>query len=254
MKLGRRPATNRTFLLLAALIVLIYLSLGMSATAASEGSSATTIRTMLSLPDAHGSLAGLLLIFGGVTGAAYAGAVAASEWGWNTFRVALTRGESRVRYVLGLFAAFACLALVAWVALYLLGIVLILVAAVLGGISAGAPFDPAYLPRVIVLVASGGWAVLMEISLGFAVAFITRSQVAGIGTVTGLFFAERFAEMVVPADLMRYAPITAATTLVSSAGTGGPDAGLGLPLVMTTLYMVAALVLAGVVAPRSEVT
>ena len=71
--------------------------------------------------------------------------------------------------------------------------------------------------------------------------------------LVGLFFAERFAEMFVPADLLRFGPITAAEDLVTSAGTAGLDAGLVGPLVVTTIYLMLAIGLAGIVARRSEV-
>ena len=58
---------------------------------------------------------------------------------------------------------------------------------------------PARLP---VIIAAVGWALLMEVAIGFGVAFVARSPVAGVAAVVGLFFAERFAEMSVPADLL----------------------------------------------------
>jgi hypothetical protein len=252
LKLVRRPATGRTVLLLVAFLVLIYVSLGLSSSAAS-GSASTSIGSMLAFPDAHASLAGMLLIFCGMAGAAYAGVVAGSEWSWNTFRVALTRGESRVRYVVGLFLAIALLVLAAWVVLYALGVGLVLVAAALGGSHAGDPFSAATLGRLWVLIASGGWAVLMEVAIGFGVAFAARSPVAGIAAVVGLSFAERFAEMFVPADLLRLGPITAAENLVTTASKAGLDGGLAPPLAVTTIYLVLAIGLAAIAARRSEV-
>ena len=253
LKLTHRPATLRTFLLLVGFLALIYVSLGLSAGATSDSSSSATIEAMLTFPAASAGLAAMLLIFCGMAGAAYAGVVAGSEWTWGTFRVALTRGESRVRYVVGLFLGIALLALVAWVVLSALGVGLILAAASLGGTQAGDPLDPANLGRLFVLVASGGWAVLMEVAIGFGAAFLTRSQVAGVATVVGLFFAERFAEMFVPADLLRLAPISAAENLITVAGDAGLDVGLAGPLAVTTLYLVAAIGLACVAARRSEV-
>jgi hypothetical protein len=252
LKLVRRPATVRTFLLLVAFLALIYLSLGLTSAGAS-GTSSKSIGSMLAFPDAHTSLAGMLLIFCGMAGAAYAGVVAGSEWTWNTFRVALTRGESRVRYVVVLFLAIALLVLAAWVILYAVGVGLILGATALGGTRAGDPFDPATLGRLWVLVAGGGWAVLMEVAIGFGVAFAARSGVAGIAAVVGLFFAERFAEMFVPADLLRLGPITAAENLVTTAGKTGLDGGLLGPLAVTTLYLLLAVGLASVAARQSEV-
>ena len=252
LKLVRRPATGRTFVLLVAFLALIYVSLGLSS-AGTSGASAESIGAMLAFPDAHASLAGMLLIFCGMAGAAYAGVVAGSEWSWNTFRVALTRGEFRVRYVLGLFLAIALLAVAAWVVLYVLGVVLILSAATLGGTPAGDPFASATVGGLLVLIVSGGWAVLMEVAIGFGVAFAARSPVAGIAAVVGLFFAERFAEMFVPADLLRLGPITAAENLVTTAGKAGLDGDLAGPLMVTTLYLVVAIALAAIAARRSEV-
>jgi hypothetical protein len=252
-KLVGRPATGRIVLLLAAFLALIYLSLGLSSTAVSGSASKASIAAMLTFPDAHASLAGMLLIFCGMAGAAYAGVIAGSEWSWNTFRVALTRGESRVRYVVGLFVAIAVLAFVAWILLYVLGVALILVAAALGGSPAGAPLAGTELGRVGVLVLSGGWAVLMEVAIGFGVAFVARSSVAGIAAVVGLFFVERFAEMFVPADVLRFAPISAAEDLVAAAGRAGLDGGLMLPLVVTSIYLLLAVGVAGLAARRAEV-
>jgi hypothetical protein len=253
LKLARRPASTRTFLVLVAFLALIYVSLGLSASATSGSAGSATISSMLTFPDAHASLAGMLLIFCGMAGAAYAGVVAGSEWSWNTFRVAVTRGESRVRYVVGLFVAIALLALVVWATLYALGVVLVLSAAAFGGTPAGDPFDRATLGRLVVLILSGGWAVLMEVAIGFGVAFAARSPVAGIAAVVGLFFAERFGEMFVPADLLRFGPITAAEGLVASAGKAGLDGSLWGPLVVTSLYLVMGVGLAAITARRSEV-
>ena len=252
-KLTRRPATLRTFLVLVGLLTLIYMALGLTASATTDPSSRDSMSSMLAFPSAHTELAGMLLIFGGFAGAAYAGTVAGSEWTWNTFRVALTRGESRVRYVVGLFVAIALLALLAWVVLYALGVVLIVVAATIGRIPPGDALDTANVARLALLIAGGGWAVLMEVAIGFVAAFIARSPVAGVAAVVGLFFAERFAELVLPADVLRLAPITAATSIVTVVGKSGLDASLIGPLVVTTLYLVAAIVLGSLVARRSQV-
>ena len=225
LKLTRRPATVRTFLLLVGFLALIYLSLGLSAKAAPGSSSGASVQSMLAFPGAHASLAAMLLIFCGMAGAAYAGVVAGSEWTWNVFRVALTRGESRVRYVVGLFLAIALLVTGAWVGLYLLGVGLIVVASALAGTPAGDPL--ANLGVLVALIGGGAWAVVMEVAIGFGVAFVARSSVAGIAAVVGLFFAERFAEMFVPADVLRFAPISAAEDLVTAAGKAGLDVGPG---------------------------
>jgi ABC-type transport system involved in multi-copper enzyme maturation permease subunit len=252
LKLAYRPATRRTFVVLAAFIALIYLAVGLSARGAT-GDSRTTIESMVAFPDANGSLVQMLLIFGGIAGAAYAGAVAASEWSWNTLRVALARGESRIGYVVSLFLAVTLLSLAAWIVLYLLGIGLVLIAAAIANVQTGNPFDPATLGRLLVVVTGGWWALTMEAAIGFGAAFVARSQVAGIAAVVGLFFVERFAELFLPADLLRLAPITAATSLATQAGKLGLDAALAQPLAVTTIYLVVAISAAAITARRAQV-
>jgi ABC-type transport system involved in multi-copper enzyme maturation permease subunit len=254
LKLVRRPATLRTLLVMAIVLALLYLTFGMSAGTATNPEARSANDNMLAFPEAYMSLASMLLAFAGIAGAGYAGTVAASEWSWSTFRAALARGESRVRYVLGLFVAIALLTLVAWLALYVVGIGLILLAATIGGVHAGDPFGLTDLGVVPVLIASGGWAVLMQVGIGFAVSFISRSAVAGIATVVGLVFLEQFAAMLaVPADLLRFAPVTAATSLVKAAGDAGLSATIGVPLAVTTIYLLLTVGMAAAVARRAQV-
>ncbi len=250
LKLARRPASRRAALVLAALVTLIYLSIGMSAGTAEARAG---VEPMLVFPGAYTALAGMLLMFSGIVGAAYAGAVAASEWSWSTFRTALARGESRAGYVAGLFVAIAVVTLVTWLAVYVLGIGVILAASSLAGVPAGDPFSPANLAAVPALIASGGWAVLMLTGLGFGVSFLSRSAVAGVATVMGLVFIEQFAAMTsIPAELLRLGPMTAASSLVSAAGDTSL-AAIGLPLAVTTVYLVLSIGLAAAVGRRAQV-
>lgn len=253
LKLAWRPATRRTFLVVAGLLGVIYLAMGVYATQQSDPAFRAGIQPGLEFPGALATLSQLLLIFGGLAGAAYGGTVAGSEWSWGTFRVALTRGESRVRYVLGLFVAVALLALAAWVLLYVLGIGLLVVTATVSGFETGGLLDPANLGDHLTILVTCWWAALMEIALAFAVGFVTRSTVAGVATVMGLTFIELFVGSLLPADLLELAPISAATKLVTAAAQTGLDAGLGAPLAVTTAYLLLAMGVAGAVARRSEV-
>jgi hypothetical protein len=134
------------------------------------------------------------------------------------------------------------------------GIGLILLAATIGGVQAGDPFGRTDLGVVPVLIAGGGWAVLVQVGIGFAVSFISRSAVAGVATVVGLVFIEQFAPMLaVPADLLRFAPVTAATNLVRAAGDAGLDATIVLPLAVTTIYLLLTVGMAAAVARRAQV-
>ena len=251
LKLALRPATRRTPLVIGALIAVLYLSFGFGAKASAETSSG--LDAMRVFPSAHVSLAGMLMIFGGLAGAGYGGAVAASEWSWNTLRAALVRGESRVGYIIGLFSAIALLALAAWLALYVLGVGVILLGGAVAGLSSGNPLDPSSAVRTLLLVAVGGWGLLMQVAIGFGVGFVSRSAVAGVAAMAGLVFIEQLAAAVVPAELLRVAPLAASARLVNVAGTAGFDAALAIPLVVTTAYLLLGVGAAAFVARRSEV-
>lgn len=254
LKLVRRPAMLRTTLVMVGLLALIYLS-----TAASARSLPTSetvgLKSMFGFPDAYTNLGGMVVNFGGLAGAALAGMVAGSEWSWGTFRVAITRGASRAAYVVATVAALAILMLVGWLILFAAGAVFVAIGAVVSGLPLGDPADGGALARLPSLLAAGWWAIVMELAIGFAVAFITRSQVAGIAAVVGLMFAEQFATaFLVQADVLWFGPITAAGTLVQTAGTLGADGELLVPLAVTSLYVAVAVVGAALFARRAEVT
>jgi hypothetical protein len=133
--------------------------------------------------------------------------------------------------------------------------VFVAVGAVVSGVPLGDPAAEAALGRLPVLLAAGWWAVVMQLAFGFAAAFVTRSQIAGIAVVVGLMFGEQFATaFLVPADVLWFGPITAAGTLVKTAGTLGADGEALVPLAVTSFYLVAAVVGAALFARRAEVT
>jgi ABC-type transport system involved in multi-copper enzyme maturation permease subunit len=211
------------------------------------------LQASLVFPTALVSLSGLVVVFAGIAGAAFGGIVAGSEWSWNTYRVALTRGESRVRYVIGLFVALAIVTLAAWLVLYVFGICVVVAAATLTGTSAGNPLDPSLLGQHIALIFTGWWSILVLLCLAFVISFISRSMVSGVAAVMGLIMAELVAVAFVPLDLLQWAPWNASSVLVKIAGQSGLDPALGSPLAVTTAYIVVALVAAAFVARRSEV-
>jgi ABC-type transport system involved in multi-copper enzyme maturation permease subunit len=235
------------------LLVALYLVIGVYAMQQSVPELRAGIEPALEFPGALTTLSQMLLVFGGLAGAAYGGTVAGSEWGWGTFRVALTRGESRVRYVVGLLLAIALLFLTAWALLYVVGIGLLLAAASVSGFDTGGLLDPANLGHHVAILVVGWWAGLMEVALAFAISFVARSTVAGVAAVMGVTFIELLVGSLVPADALRLAPITAATELVTAAAQTGMDAELAGPLVVTTGYLLLAIAVAGLVAHRSEV-
>jgi hypothetical protein len=253
LKLGRRPAIVRTPLVMLVLLAFLYLSVGVTARGL-PASETAGLATMLGFPAAYTDLAGILATITGIAGAALAGVVAGSEWSWGTFRVAITRGTSRAHYVVATVAALAVLLLAGWLLLFAAGLVFVAIAAIVSGLPLGNAADGDALARLPVLLAAGGWVIVMQLAIGFAVAFATRSQVAGVVAVVGLMFAEQFGAALVPVDILRYAPTTAAAMLVKTAGTIGVNDDLLVSLAVTSLYLVAAVAGAALVARRAEVT
>jgi len=63
-----------------------------------------------------------------------------------------------------------------------------------------------------------------EGALGFAIATLTRSQLAGIGVGIALYFGEMFAAIFLP-DVVKFLPFNAATAVVATTGGGGFGGG-----------------------------
>jgi ABC-type transport system involved in multi-copper enzyme maturation permease subunit len=251
LKLVRRPASVRTLAILAGLLVLVYAGVAMAARTAMSAPGQAGIEDVLRFPDAYGSVAAMLSTFAGIAAAAYGGTIAGSEWTWGTFRVAVARGESRARYVVGTMAAIAVVALVAWVLLYLLGLGLVAVAAQAAGVDASDPLG-AGVESIPWILAAGWLSVVMQASIGFAAAFVTRSQVAGIAAVVALMIGEQMAGIVVPPDILRFAPLGAGSDLLAQVGSAGLSVDVLAPAAAVAAYLVVATAMAGLAARRAE--
>jgi hypothetical protein len=92
-----------------------------------------------------------------------------------------------------------------------------------------------------------------QASLGFAVAFATRSQIAGVGAVVALYVAEQSVGRLLPVDLAQLAPIAAGRELINRVAAGGPIDTLVLPFVAVGVYVVASVAVVALVTRRSEI-
>ena len=72
-----------------------------------------------------------------------------------------------------------------------------------------------------------GWLALGEAcALGFAIATLARSQLAGIGVGIAVYFGEQFAAIFLP-DVVKYLPFNAANAVVATSGSFGGGGGGG---------------------------
>ena len=197
-KLVRRPATWLTFGLLAGLLALIMVAVATTAASGNlpsdggQGGGGDPL-LLITFPGAYDQILAFLLGLGGLFAVLYGAAIAGSEWNWGTLKAAVARGESRVWYVLTAFAAIA----VVMAGGLLFAFAVAVGAAAVGATIAGVPLDgisdAAALGRLPEQMLRGWITIVEEGALGFAIATLARSQLAGIGAGIAFDFGEAFA-------------------------------------------------------------
>ena len=240
-KLVRRPASYVSVGLLAGLLSLILIAVGATAKQTAERPNGAAALLLVTFPQAYTLILSFILGLGGLIAVIYGAAVAGSEWNWGTLKAAVARGESRSRYALLTFASVALLIGVGLVLAFLVGTLMAVVGASLAGISTSGLSNSDALGRLPDQFGRSWIAVVEEGALGFTVATLARSQLAGIGAGIALYFGEQFASIFLP-DIVKYLPFNAATAVVENAGTGGGgiiqrlEPGLALWVVLAWLF------------------
>jgi ABC-2 type transport system permease protein len=259
-KLVGRPASFVSVGLLVGLLGLILIA---SATVGQQGSgrNAENARALLTFPGAYDLILSFMFGLGGLVAVIYGAAVAGSEWSWGTLKNAVARGESRARYMLTTFAAIVVMVAVGLAVTFVAGLGLALLSATIAGISTAGVSDADTLQRLPAMAARGWFAVVEQASLGFAIATLARSQLAGIGAGIAFYFGETFARIFLP-DIIKYMPFAVAQASVNTEGTpGGPGGGgfaEALPadtaLVLVAVWLAGSLLVTVLFTERAEIT
>ena len=104
-----------------------------------------------------------------------------------------------------------------------------------------------------------------QAALGFAIATVARSQLAGIGAGIAFYFGETFATIFLP-DIIKYMPFAVARASVDTEGGGGFGGGGGgggglsdalapdTALLLVAAWLVGALLVSLVFTDRAEIT
>jgi ABC-2 type transport system permease protein len=257
-KLVRRPATFVTFGLLVGLLGLILIAV--SATSGQRtGRAAQEALLLVTFPGAYSLILSFILGLGGLFAVIFGAAIAGSEWNWGTLKAAVARGESRSRYQLLSFAAIVVMVGVGLVLALAAGIVLAVIGANIAGVSTAGLNDTDTLKQMPELMARSWLAIVEEGALGFAIATLARSQLAGIGAGIGVYFGEQFASIFLP-DIVKYLPFNAATAVVATTGAGGPGGGAvarlepNVALVVVVAWLVGALLVTTLFTERAEIS
>lgn len=243
-KLVGRPASFVSLGLLVGLLALILLA---SATVGQSGNprAVAATKALLTFPGAYDFILSFMFGLGGLVAVTYAAAIAGGEWSWGTLKSSIARGESRTQYTLATFAAVAVVIAVGLAITLVIGVGVAVLAANLAGISTAGLTDADTLNRLPEMAARGWFAVVEEAALGFTVATLARSQLAGIGAGIALYFAEGFASIFLP-DVIKYLPFDVARAAVNTGAAGGDFGGGGAAAGGTPLTPDTALILVGV--------
>jgi hypothetical protein len=260
-KLIRRPATFITFGLLIGLMALIFIAVGATAGRQPTAAARQASLLLVTFPGAYAFIVSFILGLGGLFGVIYAAAIAGSEWTWGTLKAAVARGESRTRYQVWSLAAIAVMLGIGLLAAFVIGVAVAVVGAGLAGVSTEGLSDQTTLGQLPELLGRGWFALIEEGVLGFAIATLARSQLAGVGVGIAVYFAEQFATIFLP-DIVKFLPFHAATAVVATAGGDGEFGGgaqlarlaPNAALVVVGAWLLIALVVTALFTERAEIT
>jgi ABC-2 type transport system permease protein len=263
LKLVRRPATWIVFAILAGLIALVFLSLGATAGSMESMMDEFQVRTLLDFPTAYTIVASFVLAFGGLLGVAYGAAVIGADWAWGTIRAIVARGESRVRYTLVTFLAIAIVIAVGITVASAVGAIAAIVSAELAGLGSEGATDADALAELPGLLLRTWLGVTQAAAIGFAIAMLFKSQLAGIGAGLAFYFAEQFLQLVPGLrDVLVYFPFSVSGAVIgvteafetSSAFGEFPVLDADTAVAWSVAYLLVALAIASVAAWRAQIT
>jgi ABC-type transport system involved in multi-copper enzyme maturation permease subunit len=180
LKIRRRQATYVTFIVALALMGVTFLIAGFG----------FKFDGLIEFPDVYGLTGQFAYGLGGLLAVVYSAAFMGADWNWGVLRNVVARGESRAGYLLAKAAALAIVLGIALVILYLFGIVMAYVTGWIHGVPVASPLRGRGLLDLIDNLALGYPVLIQRAALGFAVAVVVRSQIAGAVVGILLFLGE----------------------------------------------------------------
>jgi len=258
-KLQRRPATWLTFGILTGLLVMIIVAVAATGGDGDGpgGPGGPDPLTLVTFPLAYQLILGFIVGLGGLFAVTYGAAVAGGEWSWGTLKMAVARGESRSRYMLLTFGAVAAYLVAGLLFSFLIGVAAAFIGANVAGVPTDGISDTDALGRLPEQFGRGWFAMAEQGAIGFAVATLARSQLAGIGVGIAFYFGEAFAGIFLP-DIVRYLPFNVASSAVGLGGGGfgaGPDPlAQETAMLLVGAWLIGSLVVAAVFTERAEIT
>jgi ABC-type transport system involved in multi-copper enzyme maturation permease subunit len=274
IKLRKRWASYVVLAVLIALMAIVYLLIGVVG-----GQASGPTGLILRFPGAYGVINQFVFGLGSLLAVAYAAAIAGADWNWGVLRVIFARGESRWRYIGIKAVGIGIVLLIGAVVAYVAGVGLTYAAAGLAGVDAGnalAGDGGTDLARSLGL---GSVVLLQRAAIGFAVAVLLRSQLAGVvigivlyigeGILTSVMIALTFGGGVFAGTLQpqgtqwfQFLPFSIGDSVLAVAPTPTGDIGdlllepipLALAAAVTVIYLVIAIGVSMLATERAEIT
>jgi hypothetical protein len=234
-------------------------------------------------PGAYGVINQFVFGLGSLLAVAYAAAIGGADWSWGVLRVMIARGESRAFYVIAKALALGLVILVGAVVAFAVGMLLTFVAAALAGGDARNPFSGQGLGDLVESLGFGIPVIAQRAAIGFSVAVILRSQLAGVIAGILLYIGEAILSIILITTTLpsrfetgpdggfpepfgpewfQFLPFSIGDSVLAAAPGVNPDmegillspVPLALALGVTGLYLLVALVLAALAVERAEIT
>jgi ABC-type transport system involved in multi-copper enzyme maturation permease subunit len=180
LKIRRRQATYVLLIIEIVLAGLIFLTTG----------AVWKVAGLISFPQAYTLFQQSAFQLGGLIAIVFAAAYVGADWNWGVIRNVVARGESRERYLLAKFAALALVLVIALAIVFACCFLFVYMQSFLYNVPIASPLRNDGLQDLIVWFVLGFPVLLQRAAIGFAVAAIFRSQLAGAVVGIVLFLVE----------------------------------------------------------------
>ena len=262
---------------LVVLMALVYLLIG-AVSSRNDDTDGAGVDIILRFPSAYAVINQFVFGLGSLLAVAYAAAIGGADWTWGVLRVVVARGEGRSRYVLAKAMGIAIVLVIGVLVAYAAGIVFTFGAASLASVSAGSPLGTTGTETLWMSLVLGTFVLLQRAAIGYAVAVLTRSQVAGVVVGIILFLGESILATILTVmsigrgfsgglaqretQWYQYLPFSIGDSVLSAAASSLPGdlseallrpVPLEQAVLGTAAYLVGALAIAALATERAEI-
>lgn len=277
LKLRRRWASYVVLGVLVMLMALVYLLIGALSGRASGGG--TGVNLILRFPNAYSVINQFVFGLGSLLAVAYAAAIGGADWTWGVLRVVVARGEGRTRYVIAKAMGIAIVLVIGVLVAYAVGVLFTMVAAGIASTAAGSPLGGTGTETLWKSLVLGTFVLLQRATIGYAVAVLTRSQVAGVVVGIILYLGESILATILTVMSLgrsfsggglaqqdtqwyQYLPFSIGDSVLAAAASSLPSdlseallrpVPLEQAVVVTGVYLVVALAIASLATERAEI-